>query len=289
MHLSSPNLSNIPSTSRALTAPYPVHFLHLILCTYGTQSCVHPRSNFTFGTILPRIYASPVPAISTFLTFLFPYFYFIFLMFERFYALCLLQYTTRYTSNLSNIPRQSFVFTRAYCSQSRLLPRYNFTFGMILPRIYATPLHSFSTSHSFTFLSWCSRDLHSICSISFIPLSRLTAFESHNHSSLSFHIHDSRLIFTLHSWCSRDLIHCVFYNTLIIINSFLFYFLFYFYSISFLFLAPNPAYFCGLILPSVRSYRGFTQSPVPAISTFFTFLFPYYSLTFPMFERFSFI
>jgi hypothetical protein len=49
-----------------------------------TQSCLLLRSNFTFGTILPRIYASPVPAISTFFTFLFPYFYFTFLMFERF-------------------------------------------------------------------------------------------------------------------------------------------------------------------------------------------------------------
>jgi hypothetical protein len=121
------------------------YFLHLILRTSAVQ--FHLRYDLTadVGTSCARDLH--------FFTLFFPYFYFIFLMFERFYALCLLQYTTRYTSNLSNIPCQSFVFTRAYCSQSRLLPRYNFTFGMILPRIYATPLHSFSTSHSFTFLS----------------------------------------------------------------------------------------------------------------------------------------
>ena len=47
----------------------------------GTQSILHPRSYYTFGTILPPIIEQ---SCARDLHFLFPYYYFIIMMFERF-------------------------------------------------------------------------------------------------------------------------------------------------------------------------------------------------------------
>jgi hypothetical protein len=62
------------------------YFLHLILPTSAVQ--FYLRYDLTAD--LRKSCARDLH----FFTLLFPYFYFIFLMFERFYALCLLQYTT---------------------------------------------------------------------------------------------------------------------------------------------------------------------------------------------------
>ena len=75
-------------------------------------------------------------------------------MFERFYALCLLQYTYYHPlSFLFYSISILFYFFSFSCTQSCLLLRSNFTFGQILPRIYAKS---------------CARDLHFF--YIFIPL-----------------------------------------------------------------------------------------------------------------------
>jgi hypothetical protein len=67
--------------SRALTAPYPVHLRHLILPT----SAVNFYLRYDLTADLRKSCARDLH----FFTLFFPYFYFIFLMFERFNALCL--------------------------------------------------------------------------------------------------------------------------------------------------------------------------------------------------------
>ena len=52
----------IPHPILRIFGTHPAHILRI----FGTQSCILLRSYSTFGWILPRISASPVPAISTF-------------------------------------------------------------------------------------------------------------------------------------------------------------------------------------------------------------------------------
>jgi hypothetical protein len=90
--------------------------------TSGTQSILHPRSNFTFGTILPRIIeqscARDIPLLFTFLL-LYNY---------DVREICLMQYvfnnTLHQTHNLSNIRIIFYIFIRIYCIYPAPNPAY---------------------------------------------------------------------------------------------------------------------------------------------------------------------
>ena len=112
-----PHISAIfPSYFRRISCVYPVYILAYILCISGTQSVLHLRSNFTFGTILPPIIEQVLcPRSPLLFTFLLHSISFHNLMFEKFIIQCILMHQSG--------------------TQSVLHPRSNFTFGTILPPI----------------------------------------------------------------------------------------------------------------------------------------------------------
>ena len=70
-HTSGTHPGCIPHTSGTHPAHNPAYIRHIICHTSGTQSILHPRSYYTFGTILPTIIeqscARDIPLLFTFL------------------------------------------------------------------------------------------------------------------------------------------------------------------------------------------------------------------------------
>jgi hypothetical protein len=111
-----------PSYIRHISGIHPSYIRHIICHTSGTQSILHPRSYYTFGTILPTIIeqscARDIPLLFTFLL-LYNY---------DVREICLMQYvfnnTLHQTHNLSNIRIIFYIFIRIYCIIPRLIPAY---------------------------------------------------------------------------------------------------------------------------------------------------------------------
>ena len=118
LHQSGTHPAHNPGCIRHSSVIHPAH----IRLTSGTQSILHPRSYYTFGTILPTIIeqscARDIPLLFTFLL-LYNY---------DVREICLMQYvfnnTLHQTHNLSNIRIIFYIFIRIYCIIPRLIPAY---------------------------------------------------------------------------------------------------------------------------------------------------------------------